>query len=211
MRGKIASMLVSFLALGAVPALAEQLKEFEPQRAQRAAEILVSAAGKIEGPQVKIAADVSKAVGLRLRDDGILAVPQKGLDEEKEDAAVNTDPGAALGYLFMSPGFSLVVQDRCVEAQKLRNVAITDNQGTERTIACFLLAVRQVDDENWRLYVYGADKKPLVDVAFAEATVERPAPVALDIESVSGIRGTLVVTVLGKYRAGFPLEATVAR
>jgi hypothetical protein len=199
--GKV--MLVLGIAVCTTGVLAQNLEELDPERAQRVAEMLVAKAGQIESPQVDLQVDVAKASGMKVRDDGLLVVPQKGLSEMGDNTEVESEQGAPLAYLFMSEGFCPVVEGTQVAQSKLRILAVTDKQGVQRKAKCFLLAVRKVSDDDWRLYVYGAEKKPLVDVQFTESSQEKPGPIALSIDDVAGNEGTLTVTVFGKYQAGF--------
>ncbi len=177
----------------------------ESAKAQRAAELLVEKAAEIKSPQVEIKADVTKAIGLRFRRDGILVAPQRGLQEEGEHPEVKSEQGEALGYLFMSAAFSPVVKGKRVPPDKLRTLKVVDNSGNEHTVACFLLAVRQAGEDDWRLYVYGPEKAPLVDAPFSAADQEKPGLIGLSVRDVQGTEGTLTLTVFGKYEAGFKI------
>ena len=195
--------------LGATSAFAQSPNTMEPQKAQRAAEMLTEKTAKIESPQVEIEADPSQAVGLEFKKEGILAIPQKGLDEsaKEENSDARSEQGAGLAYLFMTSAFSPVIDGKPVKAEKLRTVKIADRQGNERTVTCLLLAARRISEEDWRLYVYGAEKKPLADVPFEEVETETPdaGPLRIDVENTSQSEGTgtFAVTVFGKYKAGF--------
>ena len=188
-------------------ALAQGPNTLDSEKAQRVAELLAPKATLIEAPQVKIEADPSQAAGLTFKNEGILVVPKKGLKEkEKEDnAAVNTKQGAGFAYLFMSQAFCPVVEGKPAKADVLRTVRVVDGRGNERTVTCLLLAVRRIDDEDWRMYVYGAKKEPLVDAQFDEAERPNSGPVAIDVENAANNEGTLAVTVFGKYKAGFAI------
>ena len=204
MRVKIERVaLVACIAVVAGAAFGQGPTPFDSERVQRVAELLTEKAAEVKSPQVKIEADVAKAAGLRFQRDGIVIVPQKGLSEDEENRDVDTEPGAALGYLFMSSGFGPVVDGKRVADEKLRTMKLVDNQGDEHAVRCFLLAVRRIDEEDWRLYVYGSEKKPLIDAQFSEAAEEKPGLVALDVDDITGHEGTLTITVFGRYQAGF--------
>lgn len=68
-----------------------------------------------------------------------------------------------------------------------------------------LLAVRQVDEEEYHLYLYGKGKKPLIDVEISEGEGPGSTPVAVEVKEVKddATKGELVVTVLGRYQASF--------
>jgi hypothetical protein len=186
-------------------ALGQGLETMDSQKARSIAELLAVQAARIEAPQVKVDADPAHAIGLTYKKDGILAMPKKGLDEEEKDGneQVSAQTGAGLGLLFMTSAFSPIVDGRPASADLLRTVKVVDGQGQEHTVTCLLLAVRRISDENWRLYVYGTRKKPLIDAAFDEVRRPDSGPIAIDVEDVSYSDGTLAITVFGKYKAGF--------
>lgn len=207
MRVKLESVALALCIVGSASfALAQNLTELDAQRSQRVAGMLMEKAAEIKSPQVKIETDTAKAVGVRYGRDGVLVVPRKGLDEQKEYPEVRTEQGAGLAYLFLSSAFSPVIDGTRVKPERLRTVNVVDNQGTERAVACLLLAVRQIGEDDWRLYVYGADKKPLIDAPFTEAAAEKPGPIAVHVEQVAGFEGTLTITAFGKYQAGFRIR-----
>jgi hypothetical protein len=197
------ALLFVFAVAFSTPTLAQRLKEIEPYKAQQIAVKLVAQTQDLDSPQVKLSGDVSKATGLTISSDGMLAVPQKGLKEGEEMPDVRTEQGAPLAYLFMSENFHPVVAGQPLDADKVRTVTVTDDDGEERKITCLLLAVRMVGQDDWRLYAYGSGKQPAIDSSFSMSEIpsEQSAPVSLNIEDVSGYQGNLVVTVFGKYRA----------
>jgi hypothetical protein len=142
-----------------------------------------------------------------LKKEGILVVPKKGLKEEERDenTDVTSEQGAGFAHLFMTSAFCPVVENAPAKADALRTVKVVDRQGTERTVTCLLLAARRVTDEDWRMYVFGAKKKPLVDAQFDEAERPKSGSVAIDVENVSYSDGMLAVTVFGKYKASFKI------
>ncbi|HID78840.1 MAG TPA: hypothetical protein EYP56_22950 [Planctomycetaceae bacterium] len=186
-------------------AIGQQLDAMPQQRARRIGEILMEAAAKIRPAQVRIEADAAQATGLTINRDGIVVVPQKGLAESegKPEWDFRAESGVGLGYLFMTDAFCPLVEGKPVATKRMRALKVQDRQGRQVEVRCFLLAVRQLSDDDWRLYVYGADKKPLVDVPFEAAERAGLGPLALEVEKVVDNQGTLAVTVLGKYKAGF--------
>ena len=173
---------------------------------QRLATQFSEQAGKIEKAKFKVDPDTDKANGVHVpRMLGTLIVPQKGLKESEELAAkFKMDPGAALAYLFI---YHLVpkVDGKQVDANQLHSVKFTDDNGNEITVQVLLLAIRQLADDDYRLYAYGQDAKPLVDAKFAEGTGPGPVPAAVELKDVNETtrEGKVVVTVFGKYQASF--------
>jgi len=195
-----AMLLVVF---GARPATSQQLSEMDAKLKQQFARTLAPELAKIEAPQVKMEPDLAHAVGLHRQREGVFLVPQKGLSGADPGEAVKAETGAGLAYLFMSQSFTPVVNGQPADDSKLRALKVTAPQGNELSIRCLLLAVRRLADDDWRLYVYGTDEKPLIEAKFDEAAAEKEGPVAIRVEDVQDYEGTLVVTVLGKWEAGF--------
>lgn len=186
-------------------ARAQSLQTIQPDQARKVAEVLLPETVNLADLQVAIQGDASKARGIRIDSDGILIVPQKGINEETEDPDVDTAKGAALAYLFMTEKFAPLVDGTMADDKELRHITVIDDDGASRKIKVFLLAARRLPDDQWRLYVYAKGNKPLAEGRFDEAPREDPEanPVGIQIDDIEGTRGTLYVTVFGKYRAGF--------
>ena len=194
------------LFFSAQASLPDDLTPIEPELAKKFGKILADEADKFEKPQVKITADADKANGVHVPDKvGVLIVPQKDLKESEELAAkFKADKGASLAYLFMYHVLP-VIDGKPVEASKVRSVKIKDDNGGEHLIYVLLLSVRQLADDDYRLYCYGHDDKPLVESKFAEGTGPGAEPAAVEIKepNEATMQGKLVVTVFGKYQASF--------
>ena len=185
-----------------------QANEFDSMPAdlvQRLAPQLASQASKIENPQIKIEPDLNKANGVYFEGAaGLIIVPQSDLKESEELAAqFRTESGAALGYLF---AFHLapLVDGEPIKSDQLRSVNITDGSGAELYV--MLLTVRQVSDDDYRLYVYGKGAEPIVDAPFSAAGAgdeNGPATVKIDDVDEQRRQGQARITVFGKYQASF--------
>jgi hypothetical protein len=187
---------------------AQELERVEAKVAHKMAKQLCAQAKRLKNQQLHIDPDVTRAEAVhRDRDAALIVVPQQGLKENRNDNAevVKTDPGAALGYLF---AYHLVpvIRDQPVPAKQLRRVTATDDQGTQVELNCMLLAVRQLEGDDWRLYVYGAEKRPLLEVPFTESSGSETAPLSVACKNVQGVDGDLVLTVFGRYQAQFKVR-----
>jgi hypothetical protein len=186
----------------------EELEPIERETATKFASRLSELAGRIEKPQVNIDAEPDKAVGLhRPRRAGVLVVPQKDLKEENADneatkAAVKSENGAPLGYLFLYR-IVPVHEDKPISTEKLRAVELTDDEGNVRPVTALLLSVKNVGEDDWRLLIFGADKKPIVDAKFVEGKGNGDLPVGIQVTDVKDNEGTVVITVFDKYQAKF--------
>lgn len=191
-------------ALGAASAVAEDLEVLDPQICQAFAQALLPAAEKIEKPQVKIDADADKACGVHKDQVGLILIPQK--DIQPENDAVNSDPGAPLGHLFMSTGYAPVIDGKPVDASKLRTLEITGQDGSDRKISYLALAARHTDDDKWHLYAYGTDAKPLIDVSIGEGAGPGTQPLALEVKDVEDGTGTAYVTIFDRFQCNFKIN-----
>ena len=192
-------------AFGAASAVAEDLEILDPQIAQAFAQVLAEAAEKVEKPQVKISGDIEKSCGVHKEQVGLILVPQKDLKPEEIPEGVETDPGAPMGHLFMSTGFSPVIDGKPVDASKLRALSITGQDGNEQKVNYLALAVRHTDDDVWHLYGYGTDEKPLIDVQIAEGTGPGTLPLAIEVKELEDNVGTAYVTIYDRFQTSFKL------
>jgi hypothetical protein len=205
---KLASLPVTFSLL-LLPSIlgAAEFEAIPTELAQNLAQRFSEEVGKIEKLKFKVEADQEKANGFHIPGKvGALIVPQKGLKESEELAAkFKMDPGATLAYLFlfhMAP----VVEKKRIPADQLHSITFDDNDGNQHSLQVLLLSVRQLADDDYRLYAFGKDAKPLIDVKFAEGTGPGATPVAVELKDVNQANreGKLVVTAFGKYQASFP-------
>jgi len=158
---------------------------------------------KAADAQVKIDADVDKSVGLvnMSTREGIIAIPVKNFKEDRENKAVETDSGLGICYLFMSQTYNPLVDGKPVDVKKLRTVKFSDGEGNERAATCLLCSVKHVEGDDWQLYVYGADKQPLIKSPFGEAGEAPEADLGLAIQDPTPEKGQLVFNLFGKYSA----------
>lgn len=197
---------IALTALGvmliASSARADELNEMGPEIAQGYGKFLTELFSKADGLQVKFEVDTDKAVGLVREDEGIILVPRKGLkDGDEPDPAVGTEKGAGLAYLFLSQRFNPTIDGKPVDGAKLRKLKLPD----EREATALLVSVRRVGDDDWRLYVFGADAKPLIDTSFAGAADNKGTGINVKVRDPKNGIATLVVNLFGKYEAGFPI------
>lgn len=192
-------------------AAAVEFEAINPELAQPLATKLSEDASKIEKLKFKVEGDSEKANGFHIPSKvGALIVPQKGLKESEELAAkFKMDPGASTAYLFMYHMVP-VVEGKRVELNRLHSVAFTDNDGGQLSVQLLCLSIRQLADDDFRLYVFGQDAKPLLNVKFAEGTGPGAMPVAVELKDPNETtrEGKMVVTVFGKYQASFPVGYT---
>jgi len=186
--------------------LAEDLEILDPQISQAFAQVLAEAAEKAEKPKVKIEGDIEKACGVHKEQVGLILVPQKDLSAENIPDGVNSDPGAPLGHLFMSKGFSPIVDGKPLDKSKLRTVKFTGQDGNEQEVLYLAVAARHTDDDVWHLYLYGADDKPVVDAQIGEGAGPGTQPLALEVKDLEDGKGTAFVTIYDRFQGNFPIS-----
>jgi hypothetical protein len=190
-------------AFGAAAAAAEDLEVLDPQIAQAFAQFLTEVAEKIENPQVKIEGDVEKSTGVHLEQIGVILVPQKGLAGIPD--AVNSDPGAPLGHLFMSLGFTPVIDGKPIEQSKLRTLTFTGQDGSEQKVSYLALTARRTDDQVYHLYGYGMDEKPALDLQPGSGAGPGTLPIALEVRDFEDNLGRCYVTIFDRYQTNFQI------
>lgn len=182
---------------------ADEWLTMEPATAQTYGKHLAELFSKIKEQQIKVEPTPADSMGLLLGTEGIILVPAK-LAEDELGKLVESETGAPLGYLLLSPRFNPLEAGKKIDAAKLRTVQYEDDGDTKDATA-LILAVRHVEGDDWRLYVYGADRKPLLDVKFFEADDELDKKLAMRVQDVKDGKGTLVVTVMKKYEASIEI------
>ncbi|MEO2048930.1 MAG: hypothetical protein ABGX16_20425 [Pirellulales bacterium] len=185
---------------------AEKLSELDSWTAQEYAQHLVDKFTEVKGKQVKLDANADEASGLSAGGgEGIILVPARGVKEGEENDAVYTEKGAGLACLFMSPRFNPMVDGKQIAQEKLLSVNYIDQDGDEKMATCLLLAIRNVEGDDWRLYAYGKDKKPVIDAKFGMAEEEAEGVIAMVSKEASEKDAKLVFTLFGKYAANFKI------
>lgn len=189
-------------------AAAADMESIDSDQAQAFAKKLCTLAEKMEGLPVKITADPTKANGVhRPSEAGVLIVPRKDLEEGGSELSdeVQQPSGAALAYLF---AYNLVpvVDDQPAKPKALRSVVFTTDAGDVAEITCLLLTVKKTSDDDWRLFVFGTDKKPLLDIPISEGFGPGAVPVAVECSNIKDYKGDVIVTVFDKYQADFKVS-----
>jgi hypothetical protein len=193
-------------ACGAASAGADDLPILDPQISQAFGQFLTEVAEKIESPQVKIEGDIEKSTGVHQENIGVIVVPQKGLAGIPE--SVSADPGAPLAHLFMSPGFTPVIDGKPLEASKLRTLAFTGQDGSEQKVSYLALTVRRTDDQVYHLYGYGSEEKPVLDLQPGSGAGPGTMPIALEVRDFKDNLGRCFLTVYDRYQANFQIGYT---
>ncbi|MGE3317250.1 MAG: hypothetical protein AB7O26_19200 [Planctomycetaceae bacterium] len=188
------------------PSYADELEKIDAEVTQRVGQGLVELFNKeTKDPQVKFEGNPEKAVGLHLEREGIIMVPIKTLKEGELDPAIDSENGAGLCYIFMSKEFNPLVDGKPADPKKLRTVKFDDHEGNSREATALLVTARRIDGEDYRLYVFGADKKPLVESRWGESTANTEGDLAMTVTEAKDKKANLVLTLYNKYSASFEI------
>lgn len=189
---------IALLALAAQ----ETLEPIDPEFGRAIAEIVVEKASDLESPRLKIEADPAGATGLHVPDTyGLMIVPQKDLDE-KDTEGYAAETGKPLGYLFLYRMIPKAGGEE-IDAKKLHEISITNDDGETRTVHALHLSVRRVADDDWRLYAFGTEEKPVLDLKFRQGVGTGTKPVALLAPGPDRVE----ISVFDKYLADFAYSA----
>lgn len=189
----------------ALPAFAE-LREMGADSAQGYGKHLTEKFRETtKDPQVKFEVDPEQAVGLVDEADGILAVPIKGLKDGEPDPAAKSENGAGVCLVYMSQCYNPLIEGKPIDPKKLRRVKFTDGNGAEQEATCLIVTAKQVGDDDWRLCVFGAEEKPLIESKFGEASEGKKSKLTLQVKDVKDKQAKLVLTLFGKYSSGFSI------
>ena len=199
--------LVTLLGFGSI-SQAEDLQKMAPEMSQLFAKHLSELFNKEnQERQAKFEVDPALATGLHSGQDGIIAVPIKGMKEGTVDPAVESENGGGLCYLFMSPCFTPIVDGKPVDAKKLRKIKFDNGQGMEREAICMIVTVKHVGGDDWRLFAFGADKTPVINSQFGESSTGGDNLVAIRFIDGKDKKGSLELTLLKKYSAAFTISS----
>src|SRR5262249_44701083 len=103
-------------------------------------------------------------------------------------------------------GFTPVIDEKPIDASKLRTLTFSGQDGAEHKVSYLALAARHTDDDVWHLYAYGSDAKPVLDVQIGEGTGPGTQPLALEVKEVVDTTGTAYITIFDQYQCNFKLN-----
>ena len=162
---------------------------------------LIDAAEKVADAQVRVSGDGERAVGIEyFGSAGLILIPQKGLSSTWP-TDVTSERGTGLAHLIMSAGLTPIVDGKPVDQTSLRTLTLDDEFKSKHTYV--LLAVRKVNDNDWRLYGYGSGASPVLDISLAESRGPGQLPIAIEGKDIQGFKGTIVITLFDKLQAKY--------
>lgn len=178
--------------------LAQEAKRFEPDEAKKIAQILTEASSKLDNPPLKITADLDKSMGLAADNRGALVVPDSSL---KLDALKKLDKEIVpLGMLYVHR-VTPIVADQAVPADQHRTVEVTIKDKNAKVTVLHLGAAKVAD--RLVLLVYASGKAPVLVTTLVATTDAKDHPLDLEARKSGDNQATMLLTVLGNYRAAF--------
>jgi hypothetical protein len=186
--------------------MAQQLQTLSSETTQLYARVLVDQFEKeFKDRPSKIEADVDRAKGLHVDQDGIILVPAKGLKEDSIDPAVESENGAGLCYLFLSPCYAPLADGKSIDSKNLYRIKYNDGQGGQKEAICLLVTVKHKGGDDWRLFGFGPQKAPVVDSQFGESSSDVEKPLAMTVSGGKNNKADLALTLFKKYSASFAI------
>jgi len=196
--------LCSLLSISQGADLEQMDSDLAKQYGKHIAELF---AKDLKDPAVKFDVDAESARGLHADQEGILIVPMKGLKEDQIDPNVETENGAGLCYLFLSPTYQPHVDGKPIPSEQLLSVKFTDSEGNSHEALAMIVTVKHESGDDWRLYVFGKDKTPLIKAPFGGSAGTAKGIVDISVDSPKDGKANLTFTIVGRYSASFPITA----
>jgi len=187
---------------------AEDLQKIEGEVAKLYAKHLTELFQKdIKDAAVKFDVDADLASGVHAGQDGILMVPMKGLKEGEINPDVEKEHGAGLCYLFLSKCYQPMLDGKPIDASKLLSIKHIDGSGESREAFAVIITVKHVDGDDWRLFVYGKEKQPLLKQPFGAGSGDGTGLVELKADAPQNNSSNLTFVIAQKYAASFAISA----
>jgi hypothetical protein len=181
---------------------AQDVKRIEADKVVKIAATLVAATSGMSDLPVKVKADTQRAMGVSAQERGGVLVPDSGLTAE---ALKKVDKDLLpIGWLFLYR-ITPSVADLTTAADQHRQITVTIDDKSV-TVFALPLAVTRVADR-LVLLVYTNRKEPAIVTTLVEYSESKDLPLEMEPRPGQDQRATLLLSLLGKYRAGFDVVA----
>ena len=197
---------VLFAVFGFASVSADDLQTLDSDTTQLYAKHLVEVFEKQNPTRAaKFEVDVALAKGLHSDEDGIILVPAKGMKDDTIDPAVETEQGAGLCYLFLSPCYAPITDGKAIDAKQLHRIKFKNGQGVDQDAICLVVTVKHKGGDDWRLYGFGGEKSPVINSEFGLSSANVESPLALSVGPAKNKKADVTLTLFKKYAASFPI------
>lgn len=177
---------------------AQEVKRLEADEAKKIAQVLTDASSKLDNPALKVAPAIDKSMGLTSNNRGALIVPDSRLTI---DSLKNLDKEIVpLGLLYVHR-LTPVVADQSVPEDQHRTVEVTIKDKSVKLAVLHLGAAKVAD--RLVLIMYAGGKAPVSVTTLVEANDAKDHPLDLEARKAGDSQATIILTVLGHYRAAF--------
>lgn len=188
------------LAVVAGGVKAQDFQVIPPEQAGEIAKLILTEVEKVPNPPFALKVDAAKT-GLLFNEaaGGLMIVPREGL-KEGDTTGLQDPTGAPIAYLFLYL-VRVSVDGKPADASKVSTVKLNVGDGVDREIAVFRLTLKKESDKEYKLLVFGKDKKPIASCVFRDDKKTSELPVMIEVKDVKDDKGTLIVNLHGKYSA----------
>jgi hypothetical protein len=193
-------MFTAALLAASATASAQQVQRLEQEKVLKYGKVLSDLVLRLGDLPIKHTPDIERGMGLRSEDNAGLIIPDKMLTAEAI-AALDATPGKIIpaGVLYAHK-MTMAVTDENLPIEKLRTVAVTGENNEMVQVVVLPLAVAKVGGRAV-LLVYTKENKPAVVTTLEEIDARSELPIELEAKAVTDTRATLLLKVLGRYKA----------
>jgi hypothetical protein len=185
-----------------LPQLAKGQESVPLEQAQKGAQLLTDAAGRLADAPVAIDTNLDKPFAAKQDDVGLLVIPDKALTAEKLSSATTTI--TPVGQLWMKE-VSVAVNGHSPSKDDVRSYTVRAGDN-DLTVQLYLVGVVKNAAGQAEVVVYGKGKEPLVHTSLDKSTTgSREMPIELTGKKNDEKSGTLTLLLPGNYQADIVL------
>jgi len=182
----------------ALPQLASGQEAVPLEQAQKGAQLLTEAAGRLADAPVAIDTNLDKPFAAKAGDVGLLVIPDKALTAEKLSGASTTI--TPVGQLWMK-GVSTAVNGHSPSKDDVRSYTVRAGDN-DLTVQLYLVGVVKNAAGRAEVVVYGKGKEPLVHTSLDKSTTgSKEMPIELSGKKNDENSGTLTLLLPGNFQA----------
>jgi eukaryotic-like serine/threonine-protein kinase len=153
--------------------------------------------------QFNFEVDLEKGHAFYDGQQGMFALPIKGLSEEQIEKQAATKLGAPLCHLFLGQGLSLIDKGKPLDRKQLRFAKGLNHDGEESFSSCYVCTVRRIEGGKLELCVYAAGKEPILTVPFDKAQAADDALFDFKLQK-GNVDNELTITLFARHVASLP-------
>lgn len=195
-------LVLAALLSVALPPLAPGQESIPLEQAQKGAQLLADAAGRLTDAPVAIDTNLDKPFAAKSGDIGLLVIPDKALTGEKLSGVGTTI--TPVGQLWLK-SVSVAVNGRSPSKDNVRSYTVRAGDN-DLTVQLYLVGVVKNAAGQTEVVVYGKGKEPLVHTSLEKsATGSKEMPIEMTGKKNDENSGTLTLLLPGNYQADIVL------